>query len=121
MITRTLREYVTETLDKHNISNYFQYAPDKEDFPYSVFTLNRVTQDVGISQFDLEVFLYDNKHDSAIVDDLVDNIVNVFDNEHRVIGKYSISSYLNVVNPINTNSDKLQQRRILFTLRVVGK
>lgn len=121
MISRILREYVTRTLDIHAISNYHQYAHDKADFPYSVFTLSRVTQEPGISQYDLDINVVDNNDYSEVIDDLTDNIVNIFDGENKVIGCYSISSKLNVVNTIDTKNDKLQQRRVLFTLRVVGK
>lgn len=105
----------------HNISCYHQFAPDKESFPYCTFTINRVTVESGISQWDLEVFVFDNGDESDEIDDLADRIVDIFNEEHNIVGKYSVSSYLNTANTTNLKDDRLHQRRILFTLRVVGK
>lgn len=78
--TKALRKLIASKLRSVQGPTYHRIASDTADYPYKVYTLKNVSYVDVRDDFDLCIDLYYRGDDKSILDDLADEIEEMFDN-----------------------------------------
>lgn len=117
-MTLKLRAYIVSQLKTLCDNVYYELA-NSTVHPYIVYSLSSVKSEV-MRNYSLEVNIYDKSSDTSTIENLADDVENLFDGITHNDEFQQIYTSVNTRNNID-DGDGIKRRRILIDLRYYGK
>lgn len=117
--TKELRKQITSLLNTVSGETYFQFAPEDAIYPYKVYDLHPVAIDKAKDNYDLVVDVWSLREgtDQIDIDDLCDEIEEIFNSVHIPNGNNHPTFFRLSRNPIDDSDHHLRRVQLSFEIQ----
>lgn len=115
--TLELRKVIKTELEKVAERVYYESASEKALFPYIVYELNSSIKNYSRDDITLTIDVWDRNTSTKVVEQLADDIEQLFHSETLSNGKVYPTIYLEVRNSVKDEDKTLKRRQLRFTIQ----
>ena len=115
-MTVTLKKFLEKLID-----GYSDEAPDSAEYPYKVFSIKKISNEDNISNYVLEVNVWDKNKTYSRAETIMDGLEKKLDSQTFLEKKFLVYTYLGTRNNVPDPDKAIKRVRGQFEIRIVER